>query len=73
MNAAVAVKSHAMNILALTGRSGSQWGRCPTSASLRPRVNSRIACSELHIKVIHVLIELVERQLFPENYASAPQ
>jgi D-sedoheptulose 7-phosphate isomerase len=24
---------------------------------------------ELHIKVIHILIELVERKLAPENYA----
>jgi D-sedoheptulose 7-phosphate isomerase len=24
---------------------------------------------ELHIKVIHVLIELVERKFFPENYS----
>jgi D-sedoheptulose 7-phosphate isomerase len=23
---------------------------------------------ELHIKVIHIMIELVERQLFPQNY-----
>jgi D-sedoheptulose 7-phosphate isomerase len=23
---------------------------------------------ELHIKVIHILIELIERQLFPNNY-----
>ena len=26
---------------------------------------------ELHIKVIHILIELIERDLFPENYAAA--
>jgi D-sedoheptulose 7-phosphate isomerase len=25
---------------------------------------------ELHIKVIHILIELIERDLFPENYAA---
>jgi D-sedoheptulose 7-phosphate isomerase len=24
---------------------------------------------ELHIKVIHLLIELVERKFFPENYS----
>jgi D-sedoheptulose 7-phosphate isomerase len=24
---------------------------------------------ECHIKVIHILIEIVERQLFPRNYA----
>jgi D-sedoheptulose 7-phosphate isomerase len=23
---------------------------------------------ELHVKVVHILIELVERALFPENY-----
>jgi D-sedoheptulose 7-phosphate isomerase len=25
---------------------------------------------ELHIKVIHILIELVERRFFPHNYAA---
>ena len=24
---------------------------------------------EMHIKIIHMTIELVERQMFPENYA----
>jgi D-sedoheptulose 7-phosphate isomerase len=24
---------------------------------------------ELHIKVLHILIELIERHFFPENYA----
>jgi D-sedoheptulose 7-phosphate isomerase len=27
---------------------------------------------ELHIKVLHILIELVERKFFPENYADTP-
>jgi len=26
---------------------------------------------EMHIKAIHIMIELVERQLFPENYTDA--
>lgn len=26
---------------------------------------------ELHIKVIHILIELIERHFFPKNYPSA--
>jgi D-sedoheptulose 7-phosphate isomerase len=26
---------------------------------------------EMHIKIIHNLIELVERELFPENYRDA--
>ena len=28
---------------------------------------------ELHIKVLHILIELVERHFHPENYAVAPE
>lgn len=27
---------------------------------------------EMHIKIIHILLELVERHLFPENYAVVP-
>jgi D-sedoheptulose 7-phosphate isomerase len=26
---------------------------------------------ELHIKVLHILIELIERHFFPENYSGA--
>jgi D-sedoheptulose 7-phosphate isomerase len=26
---------------------------------------------ELHIKVLHILIELVQRHIFPENYREA--
>ena len=26
---------------------------------------------ELHIKILHILIELIERRLFPGNYASS--
>jgi D-sedoheptulose 7-phosphate isomerase len=26
---------------------------------------------EMHIKIIHILLELVEREMFPENYAAA--
>jgi len=27
---------------------------------------------ELHIKVLHILIELIERRMFPANYTCAP-
>lgn len=57
-----------LKVIALTGKSGSPLCAhadieiCTTAGAYSDRVQ------ELHIKVIHVLIELVERQLFPKNY-----
>jgi D-sedoheptulose 7-phosphate isomerase len=63
-------RAHALGlkVIALTGKAGSTLGRaadveiCTPSGAYADRVQ------ELHIKVIHILIELVERQMFPANY-----
>lgn len=61
-----------MVVIALTGRPQSRLGQLadveictPGGSGFADRVQ------ELHIKVIHILIELVERGLFPENYKSS--
>ena len=69
VNAAKAARALGMKVIALTGRSPSP---------LESDVDVCVCCSsgpyadraqELHIKVIHILIELVERRFHPENYA----
>jgi D-sedoheptulose 7-phosphate isomerase len=68
VNAAKAARSLGMKVIGLTGRSPSP---------LEGESDLCICCAagpyadraqELHIKVIHILIELVERRFFPENY-----
>ncbi len=66
--AAEYAKQHGMAVISLTGASGSMLGQLATvdiSAGLS-RYADRI--QEVHIKIIHVLIELIERDFFPENY-----
>ena len=56
------------HVIGLTGRPGSAMaGRCDVEICT-PGGEFSDRAQELHIKVIHILIELVERNLFPENY-----
>ena len=55
------------NIL-LTGRPGSLLAEYADIEICTPGGRFADRVQELHIKVIHILIELVERNLFPENY-----
>jgi D-sedoheptulose 7-phosphate isomerase len=63
-----AARARGMKVIGLTGRSGSQLEQnadvciCTSAGRYADRVQ------ELHIKVIHILIELVERALQPVNY-----
>jgi D-sedoheptulose 7-phosphate isomerase len=65
---AQAARAKGMKVVGLTGRPGSQLERfvdvtiCTSAGRYADRVQ------ELHIKVIHILIELVERSLQPANY-----
>ena len=66
--AAQAARAKGMKVIGLTGRPGSQLEQfvdvsiCTSAGRYADRVQ------ELHIKVIHILIELVERSLQPANY-----
>lgn len=59
-----------MKVITLTGRVGSELGKLATLDVCTPAGRYADRVQELHIKVIHILIELVERQLYPENYAA---
>jgi len=59
-----------LKVIALTGKEGSILGRAADVEICTPGGAYADRAQELHIKVIHILIELVERALFPANYAS---
>jgi len=72
LTAARTARQIGMKTIALTGQSESELRPladidiCTTAGLYADRVQ------ELHIKVIHILIELIERSLFPENYGESP-
>jgi D-sedoheptulose 7-phosphate isomerase len=66
-----ASRAHAagLKVIGLTGRADSTLGRAADVAICTPAGAYADRVQELHIKVIHILIELVERELFPANYS----
>ena len=74
--AAEAAKRLGMKIVGLTGRAGTPITGLADIAIITPGGQYADRVQELHIKVIHILIELVERRLAPDNYRAphaAPQ
>lgn len=67
--AAKAAKAQGVTVVALTGRADSVIGQLADIDVCTPGGQYADRVQELHIKVIHILIESVERELFPENYA----
>ena len=66
--AAREAKTRGMQVVALTGRAGSPIAEIADVAVVTPAGRWADRVQELHIKVIHILIELVERELDPQNY-----
>lgn len=67
--AALAAKELGMPVIALLGREGTALAGAADVAIVTPGGRYADRVQELHIKVIHILIELVERRLAPGNYA----
>jgi len=70
INAAESARANGMSVITLTGKPGSKLSALSDCDICTPgggKFADRI--QELHIKVIHILIELVERRFYPENYA----
>ena len=61
-------RARGVTVVALTGRPGSVIGELADIDVCTPGGEFADRVQELHIKVIHILIESVERALFPENY-----
>lgn len=64
INAADAARRAGASVIALTGSSGSPLGEYADVHISTPDGHYADRTQELHIKVIHVLIELVEKHLF---------
>lgn len=72
VRAAEVAQSIGATVIGLTGRRGSALASLCTIhvCTVAGRYADRV--QELHLKVLHVLVELVERHLFPENYSAIP-
>jgi D-sedoheptulose 7-phosphate isomerase len=57
-----------MKVIALTGKASSELAPLADTCIATPGGAYADRAQELHIKVIHILIELIEREFFPENY-----
>ncbi len=68
LRACEAAKAKGMKIITLTGKPGSPVGAFADADICTPGGQYADRVQELHIKCIHILIELVERKLCPENY-----
>jgi len=66
--AAQAARRIGMKTIALTGKADSELHTLADVVICTPAGSYADRVQELHIKVIHILIELIERNLFPENY-----
>jgi D-sedoheptulose 7-phosphate isomerase len=67
--AAATAKRQKLTVIGLTGRVGCPLGLVADIEICTPGGRFAERAQELHLKIIHILIELVERELFPENYA----
>lgn len=68
LRAAEVAKRIGVNVIGLTGRSDAALGALSTVHICTPAGQFADRVQELHIKVLHILIELVERHYFRENY-----
>ena len=69
LEAAKVARNRKMSVIGLTGKGGGLLAPLCDVCFVAPGSNAdRI--QEIHIKIIHTLIEGVERELFPENYLS---
>jgi D-sedoheptulose 7-phosphate isomerase len=69
LKAAHAAKALGMRVVALTGKPDTVLEQVADICLCTPGGAYADRVQELHIKVIHILIELIEREMFPANYA----
>jgi D-sedoheptulose 7-phosphate isomerase len=69
LNAVHQSKKLGMQIIGLHGRPGCELAQLSDINICTPGGQFADRVQECHIKVIHILIEMVERKLFPENYS----
>lgn len=70
IKAAEYAREHGIHVILLTGRKDSPLSPLATIEICTPAGSYADRIQELHIKIIHILIELVERKIYPENYST---
>lgn len=71
-NAVLAIqkaKEMGIKTVALLGKGGGEMKDLADLAIVVPHATTSDRIQEIHIKVLHIAIEAVERSLFPDNYA----
>lgn len=68
INAAQVAREMGVKVIILTGRAGTRLEPLANVYVNTPGGQFADRVQELHIKVLHILIELVERHFCPENY-----
>ncbi len=69
IKAAEYAREHGIHVVSLTGKPDSALGKLANVDVVTPGTSGYAdRVQELHIKVIHILIELIERRFFPGNY-----
>ena len=68
VKAVQAAKNLGMKVVALTGKDQCMLGEMADIHIATPAGHFADRVQELHIKVIHIFIELIERAMAPENY-----
>ncbi|WP_211442709.1 SIS domain-containing protein [Collimonas humicola] len=69
IRAAQAAQAQGMSVIILSGKRSATLEALSSVYICTPGGKFADRVQELHIKVLHILIELVERHFFPENYA----
>jgi len=70
LNAAKMAQSLGVSVIGLSGHPDTPLASLCEIYICTPAGQFADRVQELHIKILHILIELVERRLFPENYES---
>lgn len=68
LEAAREAKGRGMKVIALTGKVDSALGRISDYDVCTPAGKYSDRVQELHIKVLHIFVEIIERKLFPHLY-----
>jgi D-sedoheptulose 7-phosphate isomerase len=68
LNAVKVASAEGIKVIALTGRVNPELKNLSDVYICTPGGQFADRVQELHIKVLHILIEMVERQFHPENY-----
>jgi len=68
VKAAEYARENNINVIALTGKQNSTLGKLANIEIATPESDYADRSQEIHIKIIHIFMELIERDMFPENY-----